>query len=130
MRYPNLNEEKKLWRKGCKKVACLDEAGRGCLGGPVVASAVSIIKNCKLKIENLDKLSDGEVIKELTQVKGIGCWTAEMFLMFALGRPDIFPKDDLGINKAMQKLKLKNSNRWKPYRTVASWYLWRSLENR
>jgi DNA-3-methyladenine glycosylase II len=90
----------------------------------------SKVENKELKIDKLDKLSDNEVIAKLVQVKGIGTWTAEMFLMFALGRPDIFPKDDLGINKAMQKLKLKNSNRWKPYRTVASWYLWRSLENR
>lgn len=87
-------------------------------------------KNEELKVKNLDKLSDEEIIKELTAVKGIGRWTAEMFLMFSLARPDIFPVDDLGINKAMKKLKLKNSDRWKPYRTVASWYLWRSLENR
>lgn len=88
------------------------------------------IKNLKLKIENLDKLPDDEVIKELVQVKGIGRWTAEMFLMFSLARQDVFPLDDLGINKAMKKIKLKKSDRWKPYRTVASWYLWRSLENR
>lgn len=84
----------------------------------------------ELRIMDLDKLSDEEVIRELVAVKGIGPWTAEMFLMFSLARPDIFPKDDLGINKAMKKLKLKNSDRWKPWRTIASWYLWRSLENR
>lgn len=87
-------------------------------------------KSGELEVQKLDKLSDEEIIKELTAVKGIGRWTAEMFLMFSLARPDIFPKDDLGINKAMKKLKLKSSDRWKPYRTVASWYLWRSLENR
>lgn len=97
------------------------------------------IVNCKLRIENLDKLSDGEVMKELVQVKGIGPWTAEMFLMFALARPDIFPVDDLGIRKGFQKIigrKLEGKRlakfaekHWKPYRTVASWYLWRSLEN-
>ena len=87
-------------------------------------------KSGELQTKKLAKLPDEEVIKELVAVKGIGKWTAEMFLMFSLARPDIFPKDDLGINKAMKKLKLKNSNRWKPYRTVASWYLWRSLENR
>lgn len=84
----------------------------------------------ELRIMDLDKLPDEEVIEELTAVKGIGRWTAEMFLMFSLARPDIFPADDLGIKKAMAKLRLKNSSRWKPYRTVASWYLWRSLENR
>jgi DNA-3-methyladenine glycosylase II len=90
------------------------------------------IVNCKLKIENLDKLPDDEVIKELVQVKGIGRWTAEMFLMFSLARPDILPKDDLGINKALKnlKVKVKDTEKWRPYRTVASWYLWRSLENR
>jgi DNA-3-methyladenine glycosylase II len=87
-------------------------------------------KNRELKLANLEKLPDEEVIKELVAVKGIGRWTAEMFLMFSLARPDIFPVDDLGIKKAMAKLRLSSSDRWKPYRTVASWYLWRSLENR
>jgi len=87
-------------------------------------------KDGKLKLKDLDKLPDEEVVKELVAVKGIGPWTAEMFLMFSLARPDVFPVDDLGIKTAMAKLKLKSSERWKPYRTVASWYLWRSLENR
>jgi DNA-3-methyladenine glycosylase II len=82
-----------------------------------------------LDLKNMDKLSDDEVIETLVKVKGIGRWTVEMFLMFSLARPDIYPVDDLGIKKAMSKLNLKSSNRWKPYRTVASWYLWRSLEN-
>ncbi len=86
----------------------------------------------KLKVESLNTLSDEEVIKELVAVKGIGRWTAEMFLMFSLSRPDILPKDDLGINKALKNLKIKliDAKKWKPYRTIASWYLWRSLENR
>ena len=88
------------------------------------------VTNGELNILILNKLSDEEVINKLVAVKGIGRWTAEMFLMFSLARPDIFPKDDLGIQKAMKNLKIKNSNRWKPYRTIASWYLWRSLENR
>lgn len=85
-----------------------------------------------LSIAGLDKLSDEEVIVELIKVKGIGRWTAEMFLMFSLARPDILPKDDLGINKALKNLKIveNDTEKWKPYRTVASWYLWRSLENR
>ncbi len=86
----------------------------------------------KLKVESLNTLSDEEIITELIKVKGIGRWTAEMFLMFSLARPDILPKDDLGINKAIKNLKIsaKDTDKWKPYRTVASWYLWRSLENR
>jgi len=93
--------------------------------------AEHVISN-KLKVESLNTLSDEEVIKELVAVKGIGRWTAEMFLMFSLARPDILPKDDLGINKALKNLKIKSIDikKWKPYRTVASWYLWRSLENR
>ncbi len=87
-------------------------------------------KNGELRTKKLAGLPDEEVISELVAVKGIGRWTAEMFLMFSLARPDIFPVDDLGIRKAMARLKLKKSDRWKPYRTAASWYLWRGLENR
>lgn len=96
------------------------------------------VRNSNIEIRKLDTLSDEEIICELTKVKGIGRWTAEMFLMFSLARPDIFPLDDLGVNKAINQLFNKSvskeemeeiSRRWKPYRTVASWYLWRSLEN-
>lgn len=96
------------------------------------------VENRQLHIGKLNKLPDEEVIKELIKVKGIGPWTAEMFLMFSLGRADVFPVDDLGIRKGVQKLVDKPINqgkiakfsiRWKPWRTVASWYLWRSLEN-
>jgi DNA-3-methyladenine glycosylase II len=97
------------------------------------------VKSGELKIHKLDKLSDEEVINELVAVKGIGRWTAEMFLMFALSRPDTFPVDDLGIKKGFEKVtgkkwdKVKSAKfadkNWKPYRTIASWYLWRSLEN-
>lgn len=96
--------------------------------------------NGELQIEKLDKLSDEKIIAELVKVKGIGKWTAEMFLMFSLGRNDVFPVDDLGIKKGFEKVtgkkwdKIKSAKfaekNWKPYRTVASWYLWRSLENR
>lgn len=92
----------------------------------------------ELEINKMDDLEDHIVEKELIAVKGIGKWTAEMFLMFTLGRPDIFPVDDLGIRNAFKKLiddkatneeMEKYAQRWKPWRTVASWYLWRSLEN-
>lgn len=91
-----------------------------------------------VEIDRLDGSSDEKVVKELVKVKGIGSWTAEMFLMFSLGRPDVFPVDDLGIRKGTGNLvgrkmgrerMLKFAQRWKPYRTVASWYTWRSLEN-
>lgn len=98
------------------------------------------IMNHELRIKELDTLSDEEVRKELIAVKGIGPWTADMFLMFKLGRPDIFPVEDLGIKNGFEKVtkrefdKVKSAEfalkNWAPYRTVASWYLWRSLENR
>jgi DNA-3-methyladenine glycosylase II len=91
-----------------------------------------------LALHALDGMSDDEVITSLTQVKGIGRWTAEMFLMFRLHRPDVLPVGDLGIVKAVQKaygLRTTPSadrlhqigEAWRPYRSVACWYLWRSL---
>lgn len=89
------------------------------------------VKEKEVDLENIQSLSDTDVVSTLVKVKGIGKWTAEMFLMFSLARPDIFPLDDLGINKALKNLKISENDteKWKPYRTVASWYLWRSLEN-
>ena len=87
----------------------------------------------------LPELSDDEVIARLTQVKGIGVWTAHMFLMFALKRPNVLPVGDLGIQTAIRKhykkrklLKPQQMEKiakcWEPYRSVACWYLWRSLD--
>ena len=96
------------------------------------------VKKREVDINNLNKLSDEEIIDELTKVKGIGRWTAEMFLMFTLARPDVFPLDDLGIQKGMKKLfnkilskseMSKIAENWKPFRTTASWYIWRVLDN-
>ena len=89
--------------------------------------------------EQFDTMTDEEIIAELVKVKGIGRWTAEMFLMFTMGRPDIFSYGDLGIRKAIQRLYKfekeptqeeaeKIAKKWKPYRTVACRYLWKSLE--
>lgn len=92
----------------------------------------------QLSLEKLKFLEDEEVIKELTKVKGIGRWTAEMFLMFALARPDIFSHGDLGLKNAIKKIygmkeyKIvaveKIVIKWIPYRTIAARILWRSLE--
>jgi DNA-3-methyladenine glycosylase II len=94
----------------------------------------------ELSFEALPELADEQVIEHLTQVKGIGVWTAHMFLMFALERPNVLPTGDLGIRSAIRKAygledlphpqqieELATS--WHPYCSVASWYLWRSLEN-
>jgi len=93
----------------------------------------------KLKIRSISKLSDEEVVEQLTQIKGIGRWTAEMFLIFSLGRMDVLPVGDLGLRKGIQLYnsadELPNAaeieklgERWRPYRTVATWYLWKSLK--
>ncbi len=93
-----------------------------------------------LSLEALDSMPDEEVIAALTQVKGIGRWTAEMFLMFRLHRPDVLPVGDLGISKAVQRAYrlrtlpsptrlLRLGESWRPYRSVACWYLWASLSN-
>jgi len=93
-----------------------------------------------LDLEALDAMSDEEVIAALVQVKGIGRWSADMFLIFRLLRPDVLPVGDLGILTAVQKaydLRKRPSperlrkigEAWRPYRSVASWYLWRSLDN-
>jgi DNA-3-methyladenine glycosylase II len=90
-----------------------------------------------LPLATLDRLSDEEVIDALVRVKGIGRWSAEMFLMFRLQRPDVMPVGDLGIVKAMQRnyrlrrtptpaRMLKIAEPWRPYRSVAAWYLWAS----
>ena len=91
-------------------------------------------------LDSLESMTDDEVITALTQVKGIGRWSAEMFLMFRLHRPDVLPVDDLGIVNAVKNVyglrKRPTADRirkigdaWRPYRSVASWYLWRTLDN-
>jgi DNA-3-methyladenine glycosylase II len=90
----------------------------------------------------IDAMEDEDLIRHLTQIKGVGRWTVEMLLMFALERPDVFPVDDLGIQNAMRlhyaleetgkalKLRMQEiAGNWRPYRTIASKYLWQSLDN-
>jgi 3-methyladenine DNA glycosylase/8-oxoguanine DNA glycosylase len=89
--------------------------------------------------QRLARMKDETIIERLTEARGVGRWTVEMFLMFTLGRPDVLPVDDYGIRngfaRAFRRRELpapadveKRGVRWKPYRTVASWYLWRALE--
>jgi DNA-3-methyladenine glycosylase II len=97
------------------------------------------VANGSLRLERMGRLQDEEVIEALTQVKGIGVWTAQMFLIFSLGRLDVFPHDDLGVRVAIRNLyglddlptkeiSHQISTAWRPYASVASWYCWRSLE--
>ena len=92
-----------------------------------------------LAILGLHEMDDDAVMETLVSVRGIGPWTAQMVLMFRLGRPDVFPELDLGVQKAVQKLRrmrtlptpaqmTKIGKSYAPYRTYAAWYLWRSLE--
>jgi len=93
----------------------------------------------EVQLAGLAEKSNGEVITELTRVKGIGEWTAHMVLIFSLGRLDVFPTGDLGVRAAIQKLYRKRTlpkprqlvkfeKLWQPYASIASWYCWRSLE--
>ncbi len=90
-------------------------------------------------LRRIGRLPDEQVVEQLTQVKGIGRWTAQMFLIFSLGRPDVFPHDDLGVRTAIRnryglaELPDKATSHaiaapWRPYASVASWYCWRSLD--
>ena len=100
----------------------------------------SRISDGRLNLRLLSGMTDDEIISELIKVKGIGRWTAEMFLIFCLGREDVIPIGDLGIRKAIQILynlpqlptpssMLIISLSWKHYRSIATWYLWKSLDN-
>jgi DNA-3-methyladenine glycosylase II len=112
-------------------------------GAGLSASKVSFMKDLaahvadrRLKLPSLSRLADEEIVRELVAVKGIGRWTAEMFLIFKLGRPDVFAVDDLGLRNAVKRhygidpsphAMREVAEPWRPWRSVASWYLWRSL---
>lgn len=109
-----------------RKVEYLHDLARHFVAGLVVPSG-------------WNTMSDAEIISDLTQIRGIGQWSAEMFLMFNLLRPDVLPLDDIGLQRAIAlhypdtlphtKAKLKqHAQRWQPWRSVATWYLWRSLD--
>lgn len=96
------------------------------------------IESKELRMNSLKKMTDEEVVFQLTKVKGIGRWTAEMFLIFSLGRLDVLPVGDLGLQKGIQRIYLLSdlptkieieqiAQKWRPYRTVATWYIWKSL---
>jgi DNA-3-methyladenine glycosylase II len=92
-----------------------------------------------VQLRNIGRLPDEQVIEQLIQVKGIGRWTAQMFLIFSLGRLDVFPHDDLGVRAAIRRFyglrelpdkatSLRIAAPWSPYASVASWYCWRGCE--
>ena len=98
-----------------------------------------MIVDKKLDFKIFKKMSNEDVISELTKIRGIGKWTAEMYLIFALGRMDVFPLGDLGLINGIKKLYdlenpstdeiLEITNSWIPYRTIGTWYIWRGVKN-
>ena len=131
-------------RLTAKKVARLDPdqlraAGLSAQKSSYVRDLAHKTLNGEVRLRQLGRMSDEDVIAELIQVKGIGRWTAQMFLMFCLGRLDVFPHDDLGIRSALKRLyglpdlpdkalSHKIAEPWTPYASVASWYCWRSSD--
>jgi DNA-3-methyladenine glycosylase II len=104
-----------------------------------IADLAQHFANGSIHVQRWPQMSDEEIIAELVQVRGIGRWTAEMFLIFNLLRPDVFPLDDLGLQKGIRvsyfrgrSVALSTMRRlgeaWRPWRSVATWYLWRSLD--
>lgn len=110
--------------------------------GSYVLDLAQHVIDGKVRFDHLDGLTNDEVIAELTAVKGIGTWTAHMFLMFCMGRTDILPVGDLGIRNGIRKLygfddaptpdqitEIAARHNWHPYESIASWYIWQSLNN-
>ncbi|HET7728419.1 MAG TPA: DNA-3-methyladenine glycosylase [Usitatibacter sp.] len=126
------------------KVAALaDESLRGCgFSGQKVAYVKDLaarFASGEIKPRRWSRMDDEAIIEELVRVKGIGRWTVEMFLIFHMKRPDVFPVDDLGLRRAMERqynggealtrAEMREIGApWAPYRSVATWYLWRSLD--
>ena len=115
----------------------LRSAGMSYSKASYIKNIAQAFKDKQLNVKKLEKMSDEEIKKELTKIKGIGNWTAEMTLIFTLQREDVFSLGDAGLRRAIKNLYkidkekdiLKLAEKWKPKRSYACWYLWRSLEN-
>ncbi len=97
------------------------------------------VHDSEINLQHIGRYSDEKIIEQLTVVKGIGKWTAQMFLIFSLGRPDVFPHDDLGVRSAIRNrygldelpdvtTSTAIASKWRPHASIASWYCWRSLD--
>jgi DNA-3-methyladenine glycosylase II len=119
-----------------------DLRGAGLSGRKVtyIRDLAAHVQDGELELDRLDELSDEEVIEEIVAVRGLGRWSAEMFLMFHLERPDVFSGGDLGLRRAIQVAygleemptpdeAVERAERWRPHRTLAAVYLWESLAN-
>jgi len=120
---------------------CLRSAGLSAQKAEYLHALAAAVAEKSLRLDRAARMTDEELIEHLTVVKGIGRWTAQMFLIFSLGRPDVFPHDDLGIRSAIKHLYsldelpdrrtcIAVAEPWRPYATAASWYCWRSLDLR
>jgi DNA-3-methyladenine glycosylase II len=119
--------------------AALRSAGLSNAKVRAVRDLIDKIDSGQLTIRNFNRMTDDEIAAAITQVKGLGPWSAQMYLMFVLQRLDIFAAGDLGIQKALcnlygldrKKADFESfGDRWKPYRTIACWYLWASLDKK
>ena len=121
------------------RVATLRSAGLSMKKAEYVRDLAQHFAEGRIDEARFPSLSDEEIIAELTEVRGIGRWSAEMFLIFYLTRPDVLPLDDLGLQKAIRQhyngdgplsrdQMRELGSRWRPWSTVATWYLWRSLD--
>jgi DNA-3-methyladenine glycosylase II len=139
--------EQALGRQGITPKAVLKLSDERMRGAGLSASKVKSLRDLAEKVQeglvpltSLHRLEDEQVIETLIPVRGIGRWTAEMYLIFSLGRLDVLPVDDLGLRSGIQKqygfkkLPVKKeivelAEPWRPYRTIGTWYIWRSLGN-
>lgn len=125
-----------------KDVETLRGIGFSRAKGAYVLDLAQHVVDGKVRFDHLDALTNDEVIAELTAVKGIGTWTAHMFLMFCMGRTNVLPVGDLGIRNGIRALygfadaptpdqvaELALRNKWHPYESIASWYVWQALDN-
>lgn len=120
------------------EAAAIKRCGLSRQKGVYLADLAKHFAEGRVRTRRLSRMSDEQIIEALTHVKGVGRWTAEMFLIFVLNRPDVLPVDDLGLREAVRKvygLKQRPTpaqvtrlgERWRPYRSIATWYLWRGL---
>jgi DNA-3-methyladenine glycosylase II len=132
-KYPTPSDIIKLSKDEIKSV------GLSRMKAEYILDISQMIVDKKLDFKIFKKMSNEDVISELTKIRGIGRWTAEMYLIFALGRMDVFPLGDLGLINGIKKLYhlenpstdeiLKITNNWIPYRTIGTWYIWRGVKN-
>ncbi len=123
------------------RISTMRRAGLSRSKASYIKNLAAAIEEKRLEIKKLDRMGDAEIVAHLTAIKGIGPWTAEMFLMFSLARPDVFSFGDLGLRKAVRRLyglrrdpdettMRRISNAWRPHRTLAARYLWASLDQK